>query len=95
MTLLAYRGHDDRPWGFFDQFTHNEASTVKIIVVAPGKRLSLQTHAHRAEFWHIISGAGIATVDTQEHTAVAGDEFEVPAGTKHRLTAGKEKRMGY
>lgn len=90
MTLLAYRGHDDRPWGFFDQFTHNEASTVKIIAVAPGKRLSLQTHEHRSEFWHIISGAGIATIDTQEHVAVAGDEFEVPAGTKHRLTAGKE-----
>lgn len=90
MTLLEHRGHDDRPWGFFNQFTHNEVSTVKIIDVAPEKRLSLQTHAHRSEFWHVISGTGIATIDTKEHAATEGDEFEIPSGTKHRLTAGKE-----
>ncbi|HQU07989.1 MAG: mannose-6-phosphate isomerase [Parcubacteria group bacterium 21-54-25] len=88
MSLLAHRGHDDRPWGSFDRFTQNESSTVKLLTVAPNKRLSLQQHAHRSEYWRVISGSGSAHIGDKEYTAQPGDEFEVPTGTLHRLTAG-------
>ena len=47
---------DTRPWGRFEQFTHNEVSTVKLITVAPGQRLSLQVHEHRDELWVVTRG---------------------------------------
>ena len=88
MTLLNNRAHDDRPWGSFDRFTNNEQSTVKILTIKPSQRLSLQTHAKRSEFWHILSGAGVVTIDDTEHAAAPGDEFEIPVGARHRVAAG-------
>lgn len=90
MSFLMYRGHDDRPWGSFDQFTKNEPSTVKLITVSPNKRLSLQKHSKRSEFWHIISGSGIITIGTQSLPAKSGDEFEIPIETLHRVAGGPE-----
>lgn len=43
--------HEDKPWGAYDRYTLNEVSTVKIIRVAPGSRLSLQHHKEREELW--------------------------------------------
>ena len=90
MTLLQHRSREERPWGSFDRFTLNEQSTVKIITLKPGARFSLQHHLHRTEFWHIISGTGLAVVDDEIHEAKAGDEFEIHCGTTHRMTAGSE-----
>lgn len=88
MSLLNNRAHDDRPWGWFDQFTLNEASTVKLLHVDAGKRLSLQKHAHRSEFWRVVEGSGIATLGSEDRTIAAGDEVEIPVGTLHRLAGG-------
>ena len=45
---------EERPWGNFRQFSHNELSTVKIISINPNSSLSLQYHNNRSEFWKII-----------------------------------------
>ena len=89
-SFLNNRVHDDRPWGSFDRFTHNESSTVKIIRVDAGKRLSLQKHAHRAEFWRVIEGSGVATVEDEHREVKAGDEVEIPLGALHRLAGGEQ-----
>ena len=44
----------DKPWGGFEQYTHNLPSTVKIITVAPGGTLSRQYHHHRDELWVVL-----------------------------------------
>ncbi len=90
MPLLHNRLHDDRPWGSFDQFTENEPTTIKVITVAPGKRLSLQKHAHRSEYWRVLAGSGTARVGDTEYPAKINAEFEIPIGTIHRLGAGPE-----
>lgn len=90
MPLLIHRDHNDRPWGFFDRFTQDELSTVKIITVSPNKRFSLQKHTHRSEFWRIISGVGTIIIGKHSHTAGPGDEFEIHVGIIHRMTAGEE-----
>jgi len=90
MDLLAYRKHEKRPWGSFERFTKNEPSTVKIISVKPGKRLSLQKHTHRNEFWYIISGNGTITIGEKELQAKPNNSFKVPAYTLHRISAGHE-----
>jgi mannose-6-phosphate isomerase-like protein (cupin superfamily) len=78
----------ERPWGNFRQFTHNESSTVKIVTVKPNETLSLQSHNHRSEFWHVISGSGTVQIGEIKNDAIVGGEYEIKVGEKHRLSAG-------
>lgn len=90
MTLLAHRDHEDRPWGFFDRFTLNETSTVKIISLKPHQSLSLQTHTKRSEFWHVIKGGGEVVVGTETRPVHEHDDVEIPVGVPHRAIAGDQ-----
>jgi mannose-6-phosphate isomerase-like protein (cupin superfamily) len=76
-----------KPWGQFDQFTHNEISTVKILSVNSGGSLSLQDHGHRSEFWRIISGHPEVTVGEEKISAKPGDEFTIEKLQPHQLEA--------
>lgn len=82
---------EERPWGRFEQFTHNQPSTVKIITVRPNEELSLQYHKNRDEFWRIIGGSGQVVIGEEVLEAKTGDEFLVPRGTKHRMITGSEQ----
>jgi|SRR6185312_995562 len=90
MEGLSNYEKEIRPWGNFERFTLNETTTVKIITVAAGEAFSLQTHAHRGEFWRILSGSGKVLIAEQEHDAHAGDQFFIPQGSKHRAHASNE-----
>lgn len=79
--------HEDRPWGSFDMFTHNELSTVKLIYVNKGEVLSLQYHQNREEFWRVIFGNPEITIGQDKITASAGQDFIVPKGVNHRISA--------
>lgn len=85
---LQNRKHDERPWGSFDQFTLNEASTVKILRIKESEMFSLQFHHHRTEFWYVISGTGTVIIDGKEHEAVTGDEFFIDKEMRHRIIGG-------
>ena len=80
----------ERPWGNFRQFTLNDPSTIKIITVKPNEILSLQSHTHRSEFWHVITGSGIVEIGEIKKNTVVGDEHEIAVGEKHRLGAGPD-----
>ncbi|MCX6894652.1 MAG: hypothetical protein NTZ16_03955, partial [Verrucomicrobia bacterium] len=41
-------GFVERPWGSFKQFAFNQDTTVSLMTVLPGQRLSLQSHTGRA-----------------------------------------------
>ena len=76
-----------RPWGFFRQFTQSEQSTVKLINVKDGQRLSLQYHLKRSEFWVVLVGNPKVTIGDMEKVAKVGDEFEIPQKAIHRIEA--------
>ena len=78
----------ERPWGTFRQFTHNELSTVKIHRMLPEGKTSLQSHAKRSEFWHIVEGGGIIQIGGEKHKVGKGDEYNAQRGMKHRWMAG-------
>ena len=80
----------ERPWGNFRQFTLNEPSTIKIVTVRPNEILSLQSHTHRSEFWHVISGSGTVQIGEVKKNTIVGDEHEIAIGEKHRLGAGPD-----
>ena len=62
----------------------------KILLVAPGKRLSWQYHHRRAEIWKLIAGeAGVITSDTDDEKETKylqlNDIVELKQGERHRL----------
>ena len=66
------------------------ALSPKIIVVAPGKRLSWQYHHRRAEIWRVIQGqAGVkrSVNDTEGELELlnVGDTITLQQGERHRL----------
>ncbi|MBA9007951.1 phosphomannose isomerase type II C-terminal cupin domain [Thermomonospora cellulosilytica] len=76
---------EQRPWGGFERFTWNEQSTVKIIHVAPGQRLSLQRHRHRDELWVALDPGAVFEV--------AGERIEPEVGRRVMIRAGQTHRM--
>ena len=80
---------------FFPQLTNAELNisgklSPKILVVAPGKRLSWQYHHRRAEIWKLIGGqAAVMVSDTDDGNDVIslnkGVIIELKQGERHRL----------
>lgn len=79
---------EQRPWGSFTQYSDNEQTTVKLLDVKPGIRLSYQYHDHRDEEWVVISGDPIITINDQTYNAKPRDRFVINRGDKHRIAGG-------
>ena len=75
----------ERPWGQFEQFVANAPVTVKIITILPGRRLSLQRHAHRAEMWRCLDHPVDVEVEGQSPVLHPGETLIVTPGATHRL----------
>jgi mannose-6-phosphate isomerase len=76
---------DRRPWGYYEILADFPDHKVKRIVVYPGKRLSLQRHAHRSEQWTVVKGSPIVVVDEQELRLLQGESVHIPVGARHRI----------
>jgi mannose-6-phosphate isomerase-like protein (cupin superfamily) len=88
MEGLKHYQKEERPWGNFERFTLNEATTVKIITVKEGEAISLQTHEHRDEFWRVLKGSGVIHINGKDNEAHEGDTFFSARGSEHRVTGG-------
>ena len=76
---------DRRPWGTFTVLDEGENFKVKRIEVLPGKRLSYQKHAQRAEHWFVVQGTARVTLDDREVTVPAGAAIDIAVGSAHRV----------
>ena len=86
MEHLGHYEKEVRPWGNFERFTLNEKTTVKIITVNAGQSISLQTHAHRDEFWRVLKGSGTVHINGKDTEAREGDTFFGKREQEHRIT---------
>lgn len=77
-----------RPWGSYQILYEDSTCKVKKIVVNPGLRLSLQSHQKRDEFWILVSGQAIVTLEDQQLSLVAGQSICIPNKAKHRIANG-------
>jgi len=77
---------EDRPWGRFERFTLNEPCTVKLVYVDGDKRLSLQYHNNRSEFWKVIKGPVKIQINDEIRTMQTGETITIPKRTVHRLS---------
>jgi mannose-6-phosphate isomerase len=83
MTALEY---DERPWGNYTVLSDEADHKVKRLVVHPGKRLSYQTHARRAEHWYVVSGEATVTLDGADVLVGPGQAVDIATGTAHRCS---------
>ncbi len=74
-----------RPWGSFQGIALGDRFQVKRIIVAPGKRLSLQKHHHRAEHWVVVRGTAKVTLDDRVMLVHEDQSTYIPIGGTHRL----------
>lgn len=82
---------DQRPWGTFTVLDEAQGFKVKRIEVLPGKRLSYQKHAQRAEHWFVVQGTAKVTLDDQDLSVPTGHAIDIAVGAAHRVeNAGDE-----
>jgi mannose-1-phosphate guanylyltransferase/mannose-6-phosphate isomerase len=74
-----------RPWGRYETLEERPGFKVKRIVVAPGRRLSLQRHAHRSEHWVVVRGTARVTCGAQIFDLDTNRSAYIPCGAVHRL----------
>ena len=77
--------YDKRPWGSFTVLDKGDGWQVKRIEVLPGKRLSYQKHAQRAEHWFVVQGTAKVTLDGEEIIVKTGETVDIKIGAAHRV----------
>ena len=68
---------EERPWGSFTILDEGENYKVMRLEVLPGKRLSYQRHAHRAEHWFVVRGTAKVTLNDAEILVRTGEALDV------------------
>jgi mannose-6-phosphate isomerase len=84
---------DQRPWGTFTVLDEADGFKVKRIEVLPGKRLSYQKHAQRAEHWVVVAGIAKVTLDDRDIIVNAGEAIDIAIGAAHRVENPGEKTL--
>lgn len=75
----------ERPWGWYEVLCLDDGFQVKTIGVAPGQRLSLQSHEHRAETWVVVRGYPVVVLERTRLKCQPGQTVFIPCGSRHRL----------
>jgi mannose-6-phosphate isomerase-like protein (cupin superfamily) len=87
---MSYK--EERPWGWFEILFEETGLKVKRIMVKPGKRLSLQSHEHRAENWVVVQGRALFTLDDRTFDLEPHQAVFNPKKSKHRMeNPGREE----
>jgi len=85
-TEHIYHAKVNRPWGSYTVLEEAlDGFKLKRMEVAPGAKLSLQSHAHRSEHWVVVSGTATVTNGDEVITVHKNQSTYIPIGTKHRL----------
>jgi len=74
-----------RPWGSYEGLVSGERFQVKLIIVKPGAKLSVQMHHHRAEHWIIVRGTAKILKGDEEILLTENQSTFIPLGTVHSL----------
>ena len=76
---------EERPWGKFENLLEENNFLVKKLSVRPNQKLSLQYHNERSEFWVVVNGIGVITIEEKEIECNPGSSFFIKKKQKHRI----------
>ena len=72
-----------KDWGI-ELWRHNDANyCIKWLIICPGWRCSEHFHPVKTETFIVLEGSCVVEVNGQQQMAYEGDQFEIPAGTRH------------
>jgi len=77
---------ENRPWGSFTVIDSGENYKLKRIEVFAHKRLSLQKHMFRDEYWTVVQGEGEVQIEDTIIKAGPGKMIHIPRQAKHRIS---------
>jgi quercetin dioxygenase-like cupin family protein len=89
-----FQGGTVRIKTLIDKNVGADETTVAIVTFPPGARTKMHVHTHE-QILYILSGKGIVANDQEEHVAVPGMVFLVPAGEKHWHGATQESGFSH
>jgi mannose-6-phosphate isomerase len=91
---VSDREYSERPWGNYTVLDDDAPDhKVKRLLVHPGKRLSYQRHAKRAEHWFIVSGLAQVTLDGVVTELGPGQSIDIPLAGAHRIANVGERDL--
>lgn len=90
--------YERRRWGEYrvldsSAYPDGTVSLVKELVVEPGRQLSYQRHAHRAEVWTVASGKGEVVLDGEALPVGPGSVVSIAPGRMHAVRAFEEMHV--
>lgn len=71
--------------------TDEGAGTAYRIRIGANQHTSVSYHKIAEEFYHVLSGSGIAVLNGVEHELRTGDFLRLPPGTTHGFITGDEE----
>jgi cytidyltransferase-like protein len=88
----------ERPWGYYRILHDVPGCKVKELTVEPGKKLSMQKHNLRSEYWLVSEGSGVVNRWSEEMELPPvllnkHDEYCVPVEEWHQLTNPTNKDL--
>lgn len=92
---ISYTHFEHRPWGYFEVLAggDNMGFKIKKIIVFPNKRLSLQSHNFRKEYWFCIEGKGQAQIGLEIINLDLGSMVFIDINQTHRLENNSETNL--
>ncbi len=81
---------EERPWGGFEVLLDEPHYKVKKITLKPNKKISLQYHLEREEYWVVVSGFGKIFIEGDKCDLEPGTMWNIKSQEVHRATAGPE-----
>ena len=79
----------EKPWGYFEQYTHNLPCTVKVITVLSGGMLSRQYHEKRDELWVVLDRGACVELNGEVLYPEVEEKLFIPRKTVHRLSSSE------
>lgn len=86
---------EKRVWGEYQVLDYRieadgKNALTKHLIIKPGRHISYQRHAHRAEIWTIVDGDGTLILDGSITRVTRGDTLCIKPGMKHAIKANTE-----
>jgi mannose-1-phosphate guanylyltransferase len=82
-----------RPWGSYTNLFRGKNFLIKEISVNKKSSLSLQSHKHRSEYWTIINGRPLITINKRKFIPKLNETVFIPKGAIHRIENQKIEKV--
>lgn len=97
MLIDLSDGFERRPWGGYKIILNdNDKRVVKLIVVDPKRRTSLQMHQRRSEYWTILAGRALVELGDGKkitYDLYPGSQITIYRNSIHRVANPSDDQL--